>query len=115
MGAPVIWFEVNSANSAKLRDFYSKLFDWKTEHIGQPDYSIINTGVEGGIGGGIGQAQGPNQVTFYIAVDDLQATLDAIEKAGGKTVMPVTVIPDMVTLAQFADPDGNIIGLVKAS
>jgi predicted enzyme related to lactoylglutathione lyase len=28
--------------------------------------------------------------------------------------MPVTEIPGMVVLAQFADPEGNVIGLVKA-
>jgi predicted enzyme related to lactoylglutathione lyase len=27
--------------------------------------------------------------------------------------MPRTEIPNTVTLAQFADPDGNIIGLVE--
>jgi predicted enzyme related to lactoylglutathione lyase len=115
MGAPVIWFEISSANSVKLRDFYSKLFDWQLQHVPEVNYTIVNTGTEGAIGGGIAQAQGPNQVLFYIAVDDPQAHLDRIEAAGGKTVMPVTVIPDMVTLAQFADPDGNVIGLLKSS
>lgn len=33
---------------------------------------------------------------------------------GGKTVVPVTEIPDMVTFAQFADPEGNVVGLVKS-
>jgi predicted enzyme related to lactoylglutathione lyase len=42
-----------------------------------------------------------------VAVDDPQATLDAIEAASGRTVMPVTEIPGMVTLAQFQDPAGN--------
>jgi hypothetical protein len=41
---------------------------------------------------------------FYIQVDDPQAYLDRIEQAGGKTVVPVTVIPGLVTFAQFADP-----------
>jgi predicted enzyme related to lactoylglutathione lyase len=36
------------------------------------------------------------------------------ERLGGKTVMPPTEIPNMVTFAMFADPDGNVIGLVKA-
>jgi len=27
--------------------------------------------------------------------------------------MPFTVIPDMVTMAMFSDPEGNIIGLVE--
>ena len=29
--------------------------------------------------------------------------------------MPVTEIPGMVMLAQFADPEGNIVGLVDAN
>jgi predicted enzyme related to lactoylglutathione lyase len=71
--------------------------------------------VEGTIGGGIGEAQGPNQVIFYIEVDDPQAYLDRIDKAGGRTVVPVTEIPDMVTFAQFSDPQGNVVGLVKSA
>ena len=49
-----------------------------------------------------------------MAVDDPQATLDAIEAAGGRTVMPVTEIPGMVTLAQFQDPAGNMVGIIKS-
>ena len=65
-------------------------------------------------GGGIGPSpEGVNRVTFYVDVDDLQAYLDKAEKLGGKTIMPPTVIPDMITLAMFSDPEGNIIGMVK--
>jgi hypothetical protein len=54
-------------------------------------------------------------VVFYVEVDDPQAYLDRIEKAGGTTVVPVTEVPGMVTFAQFADPQGNVIGLVKSA
>ncbi|MDP6071463.1 MAG: hypothetical protein QGG34_07860 [SAR202 cluster bacterium] len=53
-------------------------------------------------------------VTFYVEVDDLQAYLDKAEALGGKTIVPVTVIPDMVTMAMFADPSGAIIGMVQS-
>ena len=53
-------------------------------------------------------------MTFYVEVADPQACLNQAEQLGGKTIMPVTEIPDMVTMAQFADPQGNVIGLVKA-
>jgi predicted enzyme related to lactoylglutathione lyase len=46
-------------------------------------------------------------------VDDLAACLKKAESMGGKTVVPPTEIPDMVTFAQFQDPEGNIVGLVK--
>ena len=53
-------------------------------------------------------------MVFYIEVDDPQAYLDRIEQAGGKTVVPVTET-EMVTFAQFADPQGNVVGLVKSA
>ena len=42
-----------------------------------------------------------------------QAYLDKAEELGGKTVMPPTEIPDIVTLAMFSDPEGNLIGMIK--
>ena len=67
------------------------------------------------IDGGIGQAEGeaPPYVTFYVQVSDLQEYLDKAEKLGGKTVMPPTEIPNVVTIAMFQDPEGNFIGLLK--
>jgi hypothetical protein len=46
-------------------------------------------------------------------VDDLQGYLDKAEQSGGRTVVPVTEIPNMVTFAQFADPEGNVVGIVE--
>ena len=69
---------------------------------------------QGGINGGIGGCNGePNRVTFYAQVDDLQAYLSKAESLGGTTVLPPTEIPDVVTIAMFSDPEGNVIGLVK--
>ena len=60
-----------------------------------------------------GDENGGTQVTFYVSVDDLQAYLDKAEQLGGRTVVPVTEIPNMVTFAQIADPEGNVVGIVK--
>jgi predicted enzyme related to lactoylglutathione lyase len=115
MGAPVTWFEISSANSKDLREFYATAFDWRLNPVEGFPYALVDTGVEGAIPGGIGEAQGPNQVIFYVEVDDPQAYLDRIEELGGKTVVPVTELPGLVTFAHFADPEGNVVGLVKAS
>jgi predicted enzyme related to lactoylglutathione lyase len=115
MGAPVTWFEINTSDAKGVREFYRELFGWNLRVTEESNYALVDTGVEGGIGGGIGDAQGPNQVIFYVEVEDPQACLDRIEKAGGRTVVPVTEIPDMVTFAQFADPQGNVVGLVKSA
>lgn len=115
MGAPVTWFETSTSGAKAVRAFYAELFGWKLQVLQEANYALVDTGVEGAIGGGIGQAQGPNQVVFYIQVDDPQAYLDRIQQAGGKTVVPVTELPGMVAFAQFADPQGNVVGLVKGT
>ena len=78
------------------------------------NYGIVEK-AEGGIGGGVTSSPqgGPGHVTFYVAVDDPQAALDQAESLGGKTIVPVTEVPDMVTFALFADPEGNVVGVVK--
>ena len=115
MGAPVMWFEISASDAKAARAFYAELFGWNLQVLQEANYALVDTGTQGAIGGGIGQAQGPNQVVFYIQVDDPQAYLDRIQQAGGKTVVPVTEIPGMVTFAQFADPQGNVVGLLKGT
>ena len=75
------------------------------------NYSLLDN--EGkGIGGGIGE--GDARVTVYIEVDDPEAYMTKVTKAGGKMLMPVTHIMEGVTIAMFADPEGNTVGLLKS-
>jgi hypothetical protein len=114
MAHPVVHFEVSGKDSTSLKSFYEQLFGWKAQDVGQ-GYWIAEKETEG-IGGGIGQADdgSPGYVTFYVQTDDPQASLDKAESLGGKTVMPVTTVPDMVTFALFTDPEGNMVGLVAS-
>ncbi len=112
MPNPVVHFEVIGADNKALETFYSELFGWHLQSFPDPPYAIVDTHAGEGINGGIGSdPSGEPRVTFYVAVKDMQKTLDQAEKLGGKTVMPVTELP-MVTLAMFIDPQGNLIGIV---
>jgi uncharacterized protein len=115
MGRPVVHFEINAKDSKKLSNFYSTLFDWKIDANNPMGYGLVDTGGDGGIGGGIGQSTdgAPNYLTVYVQVDDLQSYLDKAEKLGAKTLVPPTEIPNTVTFAMFQDPEGNTIGLLK--
>ena len=114
MPNPVIHFEIQSNQAEKLQEFYAKLFDWHVDANNPMNYGMVDTRSQEGINRGIGPTSGPNMVTFYIQVDDLQAYLDRAESLGGTTVMPPTEIPGAVTFALFTDPEGNKIGLVKS-
>jgi predicted enzyme related to lactoylglutathione lyase len=117
MANPVVHFEITGKDGKKLQDFYSKIFGWNVNADNPMNYGIVDaTDTGGGIGGGISAGDGgTSQVTFYIGVDDPQAYLNKIEAAGGRTVVPVTEIPGMVIFAQFADPDGNVVGIIDAN
>lgn len=116
MAAPVVHFEILGKSGPALQQFYHQLFDWKVDSDNPMNYGLVEKAT-GGIGGGISapaEGQPPRLVTVYVEVPDTDAYLEKVTQLGGKTIMPTTVIPDMVTFALFADPDGNVIGLVKA-
>lgn len=116
MGDPVVHFEIQSGNPEELYGFYRDLFGWKVMAVPEIDYGLVDVGKpEGGdgINGGIGaNPEGKELVTFYIEVPDIDAKLAAVEAAGGKILMPRADL-GMVVLGMFADPRGNVIGLVE--
>ena len=116
MGAPVVHFEISTGGDpAELHQFYRDLFEWEIDANNPMRYGIVRTNAGTGIDGGIGAPEpgGSPSICFYVQVDQIDPTLAAIEAAGGKTLMPRTVLPGMVTLAMFADPQGNVVGLVE--
>ena len=115
MANPVMHFEIIGKDAIKLQKFYADVFRWK---VGPPapefgNYSLVDNQGQG-IGGGIGGGDDP-RVTIYIAVDDPQAYLDRAVKAGAKVLMPVTQIMEGTTIALFADPEGNTMGILKST
>ena len=114
MTNPMAHFEIMGKDAIRLQAFYAGVFDWKLSppmpEMG--DYSLFDN--EGqGIGGGIGE--GDPRVTVYIQVDDLQAYLERVTQAGGQVLMPATPVTDTLTIALFADPAGNTMGLLTGS
>ncbi|RMI00302.1 MAG: VOC family protein [Calditrichaeota bacterium] len=115
MGAPVVHFEIIGKDADTLFNFYSQLFGWKINADNPMKYGLVDAQGKG-IGGGVAaDPEGQHShVTIYAEVDDPQAYLDKAEQLGGKTVVPVTEIPGMVTFAMFTDPEGHLIGVVKS-
>jgi predicted enzyme related to lactoylglutathione lyase len=111
MANPVVRFEVGAADDQPLVRFYGELFGWDLQAVAD-GYTLVDTRAGAGINGGIGRSQtGEPWTTFYVEVDDLQASLDRAEALGGRTVMPVTELPGMA-FAMFDDPDGLLVGLL---
>ncbi len=122
MGQPVVHFEIMGKDGEKLRSYYSELFGWEIDADNPMNYGIVqrdgNTGADGvGIGGGVGAApEGyDGHVTFYIEVPDVEAALAKAESLGGSRVMGPETVMDVVELGLFNDPEGHLVGVVKAA
>lgn len=116
MGRPVVHFEIGSNDAGRLERFYTELFDWKVDAQNFGGYHLVETEDDTGIGGGIMQTRegAPPYLTIYVEVEDLDATLARAEALGGRPVVPPTPIPGVGAFAMFQDPDGNVIGLIRA-
>jgi predicted enzyme related to lactoylglutathione lyase len=115
MGNPVVYFDVNSPQGDALKRFYADLFGWAFNEV-PGGYALADTQAGAGINGGIGTTTDDSTpLTFYVEAAELQAVLNKAESLGGKTLIPVTEIPGMVTYALLADPDGLVVGLVKSA
>jgi hypothetical protein len=112
MSNPTMWFEIAGKDREAMKSFYSQLFEWKLTDLDGTPYSVIDTGGEG-IPGGIGEAPTghPGHVTFYVQVDDIEASLARVEQLGGKRVMGPMEIPSG-QIAILADPEGHEVGLM---
>ncbi|MBM3141120.1 MAG: hypothetical protein FJZ92_13175 [Chloroflexi bacterium] len=110
MPNPVVHVEVIGKDGKKLQKFYSDAFGWKIDASNPMEYGLVDNAGEG-IGGGVAGGEAPS-VTFYIQVKDPKAALAKVKSLSGQVVQDVTVIPGMVTMAQFKDPEGNLVGIV---
>ena len=109
---PVVHFELFAKDAPTLGAFYAELFGWSLQDLPDIRYVLIDTCAGAGISGGILTVpDGWRQPMFYVSVDDLQPALDRVERAGGATTLPP--ITEVVSFAQFSDPEGHVVGLVK--
>jgi uncharacterized protein len=122
MGQPVVHFEIIGKNVEKLKSYYSDLFGWKVYSDNPVDYGIVpreeNVSSDGiGIGGGIGVAPEDysGHVTFYIEVPDVETALAKAESLGGSRMMGPEKVMDQVEIGLFNDPEGHLVGVVKAA
>ena len=109
---PVVHWEIGGHHPVVLREFYQRAFGWRMIEAG-PGHSLVPAAAEG-IGGGIRQVREdhPPYVTIYVEVDDLAEKLARIAQLGGTMLVPPTEISPAMSFAMFADPEGNVVGLL---
>tara|TARA_R110002050_G_scaffold74772_3_gene160096 strand:- start:16480 stop:16857 length:378 start_codon:yes stop_codon:yes gene_type:complete len=115
------WFEIPVKNYERAKGFYSTILNIEiTDHhmpeqntkYGVFPYDKDNNGIGGGLIKAKGQTPTTNGPTIYLnGGDDLSISLNKIEAAGGKVLMPKTDIGENGFMAQFTDTEGNRMAL----
>jgi len=116
MGRPVVHWEFWSKNPDKVASFYKKVFDWGIRAMPEMKYTLVETGGEGGINGGImtpKEGPWPGNMSLYIDVDDLDAYATKVKQAGGKMLVEKMDVQGVGQFSLFEDPDGRCMGLWK--
>lgn len=120
----VVHFEIHAADVPRAVAFYHAVFGWEaqdwSEYAGG-EYFGLTTGPEDqmGINGAITKRQGENMpvgspisgAVLTIGVEDYDATLAAILKAGGTEAMPKFALPGMAWQGYYFDTENNIFGI----
>jgi predicted enzyme related to lactoylglutathione lyase len=113
MSNSVVHWEVGSTDLQQDCTFFADLFGWEITPAG-PEYALV-AGAEPGIGGGFLQVREgmPPYLTFYVQVDQLEATLARALELGGTQVVAPTAIPGVGRFALIQDPGDHIVGLME--
>lgn len=104
---------MRTAGIAHSADFYKAVFGWNIRKRGDGSTAFDD---------GVGEVSGtwvlgrPPSVKpgllFYIMVDSVAASVDAVVAHGGEIVQPIGADAPEIT-ARFRDPSGNVIGLYQ--
>jgi predicted enzyme related to lactoylglutathione lyase len=124
---PVIHFEMPAEDRKRMAGFYTKVFGWKTQLLGEEmgNYVIATTtdSDEKGrptkpvsINGGFFQKTDdkPSQYpSVVIYVEDIMEHMKKVEKAGGKVMGNPWDIPGVGIYVSFIDPEGNRVNMLQ--
>ena len=124
---PVVHFELPAVNRKRVAGFYSGVFGWKTEQLGEDmgNYVLATTTetdkegrpkMPGAINGGFFQKSDENPAqnpSVVIAVENIKEHMKKVEKAGGKVLGEPRDIPGIGLYVSFIDTEGNGVVMLQ--
>jgi len=113
----VSWFEIPAINFQEAVNFYNYIFEIEMEQVITDDiataYFPVTTGVGGAITTGYSNETSSTGPLIYLnGGDDLNIVLSKVEEAGGRVIMPKTLISENAGyFGVFIDSQGNKLAL----
>jgi uncharacterized protein len=109
----ICYIEMPATDIRRSADFYHAVFGWRLRQRGDGATAFDDT--TGEVSGTWVRGRPPAEtpgLLFYIMVDSVSATIDAIVAQGCDIVQPIGADAPEIT-ARFRDPGGNVIGLYQ--
>ncbi|MGH7615648.1 MAG: VOC family protein [Gemmatimonadaceae bacterium] len=114
-------FAINAEDVPRARRFYERVFGWRFEAWGPPNFLQIFAGpgndpsVGGALQGRRELIDGQRTVGFECSfgVDDVDAIAAAVVANGGTIIIPRSLIPTVGYLIFFRDTEGNAVGAMQ--
>jgi uncharacterized protein len=124
---PVVHFEMPAEDRIRMADFYTKVFGWQTQLMGEEmgNYVTVATTemgengrpkMPGAINGGFypKSKEMPAQYpSIVIAVDDIRESMKEVTAAGGTVLGEPVGIPMVGSYVSFIDTEGNRVSLLQ--
>lgn len=113
----VSWFEIPAVNFQQAVDFYNHIYGIEMEKNFDGNYAMAffpaNEGIGGAVVAGPGSTPSDSGPLIYLnGGNDLNLVLKKVEKAGGRIIMPKTLISEEAGyFAIFIDSEGNKLAL----
>jgi predicted enzyme related to lactoylglutathione lyase len=118
----VAHFAINANEVDRALRFYEKVFGWKFQAYGPPGFFMVDEQSAKAVVPLRGSLQKRREIVAgvpmrgfecTISVDDINAAAAAVEKNGGKIVMPICTLAGIGHLLFFEDTEGNIAGAMQ--
>jgi predicted enzyme related to lactoylglutathione lyase len=101
--------EMYAADGESAAAFFREQFGWGAQAM-MPQYMSFDPGA--GIGGVFQSHTPAAPAVAYVYVDDVHATIAAVEAAGGQRQGDPASMPGMATFGYFKDVSGTTMGLI---
>src|SRR6266567_3308705 len=120
-GGEFIWYELITPDPVCAKAFYDAVVGWNIEAqpSGEMDYRMIGR-ADGRMAGRVMRltdemaSHGARPIWLgYINVDDVDASVASVERAGGKVLLAAFDIPDIGRIAMVTDPQGAPFYVMK--
>jgi uncharacterized protein len=109
-------FAIHADDVPRAKRFYETVFGWTFAPWGPPGfYQIHGVGLLGALQERREPLTGAGMRGFEVTlgVEDLKATIEAVEAAGGQVTDGPFTIDGVGDLIFFADPEGNRVGAMQ--